>query len=324
MNTTPKISVIVPVYNVEKYIERCVSSLFQQTLDEIEYIFVDDCSPDRSIDILHEIIKKYPNREKWVKIVRHEKNQGLTSARNSGISIAKGEYISHCDSDDWVELTMYEELYNKAKKMSADAVYCDINMVYKNYNEIYRAALFSCNKIEFIRNYIASVWTSLCNTLIRKDVYKNHNLYSPTHLCYCEDFWLSVRLFHYANKVSYVDKPLYNYNRMNETSIMHKLNSKTEQEERKAYLETIEFFKNEGVYKDYERELSWRILKSTHDSALYLNRYNEFLTIYPESHKYIWSCPYVNFKSKCIMTLLSSKVLRPFGVLLINIRSSIR
>ena len=92
----------------------------------------------------------------------------------------------------------------------------------------------------------------------------------------------------------------------------------------KAYLETIEFFEKEGVLENYKKELSWRVLKSTHDSALYPDKYNEFLTIYPSAHKYIWSCPFVNFKCKCIMTLLSSRLLRPFGRLLIYIRSRIR
>ena len=320
----PKISVIIPIYKVEKYIEKCARSLFEQTLKEIEYIFVDDCSPDNSVNVLEDVISQYPDRMPWVTIIRHDKNKGLTSTRNSGIANAKGEFIAHCDSDDWIESTMYEEMYECAKRTCADAVYCDINMVFDNYNEIYKAALHSRNKVEFIRNYIASVWTSLCNTLIKSEIYKKNNLSSPEHLCYCEDFWLSVRLFHYANRVSYIEKPFYNYNKNNGGSITHSLDRKTEQEERKAYLETIDFFTKEGVQNYYVKEMSWRILKSTHDSALYSSRYNEFLTVYPDSHKYIWSCPYVNFKCKCIMSLLHYKLLRPFGIVLIHIRELLK
>jgi glycosyltransferase involved in cell wall biosynthesis len=321
---TPKVSVIIPIYKVEKYIEKCARSLFEQTLNEIEYIFVNDCTPDDSINVLNEIIKEYPNRQSWIKIIHHDKNRGLTSTRNTGISIAYGEYITHCDSDDWIEHDMYEKMYMCAKSTSADVVYCDINMVFENYSEIYKAAVNTTNKNDFLRNYIASVWTSLCNTLISTEIYKKYGLYSPEHLCYCEDFWLSVRLFHYANKISYIDNPFYNYNRSNGGSIVHSLNRKTELDERKAYLETIAFFNKEGVENEYKREMSWRILKSTHDSALYRSRYNEFLTIYPESHKFIWSCPYVNFKCKCIMSLLRFRLLRPFGVMLISIRDFIK
>ena len=320
----PKISVIIPIYKVEKYIEKCARSLFEQTLKEIEYIFVDDCSPDNSVNVLEDVISQYPDRMPWVTIIRHDKNKGLTSTRNSGIAIAKGEFIAHCDSDDWVEPTMYEEMYECAKMTCSDAVYCDINMVYDNYNEIYKAASHSTEKVEFIRNYIVSVWTSLCNTLIKSDIYQKNNLSSPEHLCYCEDFWLSVRLFHYANRVSYIEKPFYNYNKNNGGSITHSLDRKTEQEERKAYLETIDFFTKEGVQNYYVKEMSWRILKSTHDSALYSSRYNEFLTVYPDSHKYIWSCPYVNFKCKCIMSLLHYRLLRPFGIVLIHIRELLK
>lgn len=320
----PKLSVITPVYKVEKYIERCARSLFEQTLKEIEYIFVDDCSPDNSVKVLEDVISQYPDRKPWVTIVCHEKNKGLTSTRNSGIAIAKGEFIAHCDSDDWIEPTMYEEMYECAKRTCADVVYCDINMVCNNYHETYKAASYSIDKVVFIRNYIASVWTSLCNTLIKSEIYRNNNLCSPEHLCYCEDFWLSVRLFHYANRVSYIEKPFYNYNRNNGGSITHSLDRKTELEERKAYLETIDFFKKEGVQNYYMKEMSWRIIKSTHDSVLYSSRYNEFLTIYPESHKYIWSCPYVNFKCKCIMSLLHYRVLRPLGIVLIRIRELLK
>lgn len=324
MNLVPKVSIIIPVYKVEKDIERCALSLFEQTLEEIEYIFVDDCSPDNSVSILEEIIKKYPNRQPNVKIVHHEHNRGLTSARNSGMSIASGEFITHCDSDDWVEPTMYEDMYECAKRTAADAVYCDIRMVFDNCSGIYKAAPFSYDKIEFLQNYIASVWTSLCNTLVKADIYKKYNLKSPVHLSYCEDFWLSVRLFHYSKKVSYIDKPFYNYNRINEASITHSLNKSTEQEERKVYLETIDFFNEEGVYEHYKKQMSWRVLKSTHDLALFPDRYKYFLTVYPESHKFIWSCPYINLKCKCIMFLLSKRILRPFGVFLISIRNIIR
>lgn len=318
----PKVSVIVPIYKVEKYIERCARSLFEQTLNEIEYIFVDDCSPDRSITLLENVLSQYPNRKPWVKIIHHEKNRGLTSTRNTGISIASGEFLTHCDSDDWIEPTMYAEMYECAKENESDAVYCDINMIFKDGNSIYKAASYSACKTQFLRNYIASVWTSLCNTLVRTDIYRNYNLFSPEHLCYCEDFWLSVRLFYYAESVSYIGKAFYNYNRVNETSIMHSLDSKTEQEERKAYIETIELFKKEGVVEDYKKEMSWRILKSTHDS-IYHNRYNEFLTIYPEAHSYIWSCPYINVKTKLLLWLLAHKM-KPLAVFIINFRNLIR
>ena len=96
----PKVSVIVPIYNVSLYVEKCARSLMEQTLEDIEYIFVDDCTPDNSLQILEETIKDYPHRQRQIKIVRHEVNRGLTSARNSGLSCVTGDYVAHCDSVD--------------------------------------------------------------------------------------------------------------------------------------------------------------------------------------------------------------------------------
>ena len=300
----PKISVIVPVYKVEKYIEKCVCSLMEQTLDDVEYIFVDDCSPDNSIKILETTLGRYPH------------NKGLTSARNSGLAVARGEYIAHCDSDDWVESTMYEELYNKAVKENADIVYSNINMVFKDYCEVYPSAAYSEDKTVLMKNYISSVWTCLVFAIAKRELYDTHSLKSPTHLSYCEDFWLSVRLFHFARKIAYVNKAFYNYNRMNEISIVHTLNRKTEKEEQIVYLETIDFFEKEGVISDYEIELSWRILKSKQELVLDKARHKEFCEIYPISHKYIFGCPYINKKMKIMMWLLTNKMVGLLNCLL--------
>lgn len=114
MNKNPLVSVIVPIYGVEPYIEKCARSLFEQSLENMEFIFVNDCTPDKSVEILRQVIEDYPRRYLQIQIIEHEENRGLAMARNSGLLIAKGEYIIHCDSDDWVELDMYEEMYEKA------------------------------------------------------------------------------------------------------------------------------------------------------------------------------------------------------------------
>lgn len=104
----PKISVIVPIYKVEKYIGRCARSLFEQSLEDMEFIFVDDCSPDNSISIVKTMAEDYPKRKNQIKFLHHKVNRGLTTTRNTGLSVATGDYIAYCDSDDWFDLTMYE------------------------------------------------------------------------------------------------------------------------------------------------------------------------------------------------------------------------
>ena len=124
----PKVSVIVPIYNVEDYIEQCLETLVNQTLEEIEIILVNDGSKDNSEKIAKQYKEKYPNKITYLE----KENGGLSDARNFGIPYAKGEYIAFLDSDDYVELIMYEEMYKIAKKEDSDIVECDFYWEYPN------------------------------------------------------------------------------------------------------------------------------------------------------------------------------------------------
>lgn len=205
----PKVSVIIPVYGVEKYIERCARSLFEQTLDDIEYIFVDDCTPDNSISILRKVLSEYPNREKQVKILRHEKNKGLVQARQTGLKIASGEYIAHCDSDDWVDVHMYEEMYNKAIEEDADVVVCDY--VVTNDTSIIKTinACHAKSAKQLIENCLfqRDPW-SLWNKLFNRKVY--YNIEYPQGAM-GEDMATTIQLLWNCKTLSYINKPYYQY-----------------------------------------------------------------------------------------------------------------
>ena len=101
-----KISILVPIYGVEHYIERCARSLFEQTYPDIEYVFVDDCSSDQSIAVLEKVMEDYPLRKPHVKIIHHERNKGLSAARNTALEASAGDYVMHVDSDDYIEKTL--------------------------------------------------------------------------------------------------------------------------------------------------------------------------------------------------------------------------
>ena len=217
----PKISVIIPIYKVEKYIEKCVCSLMEQTLDDIEYIFVDDCTPDNSIKILETTLERYPHRVANVRILHHDVNKGLSSARNSGLAVARGEYIAHCDSDDWVELTMYEKLYKKAKAENADVCFSNFYFAYNDKYEPYECTSVYANKIRTINSYIKTTWTVLWNIVAKRSLYSEYKLCAPENISYCEDFYLSVRLFYFAGKIAKVEEALYYYNQTNVNSIMY-------------------------------------------------------------------------------------------------------
>lgn len=213
-----QVSVIIPVYKVEKYIERCAISLFEQTLQSIEYIFVDDCSPDQSINLLKNILNKYPNRIPNTKIIRHEHNRGLAAARNTGRNIAQGEYIIDCDSDDWVEPDMYEQMYQIAHKDNADIVVCDWNEVYFNRTKYIQTNPPQNNIDCVIALLSGQMHGSVVNKLIKRDLYRNHNINCTEGMNFLEDLSVTYRLFYYAHSISYINKPLYNYFKGNVTS----------------------------------------------------------------------------------------------------------
>lgn len=314
----PKISVIIPVYNVANYIERCARSLFEQTLDDMEFIFVDDASPDDSIQILQETLSHYPQRIPQVHIVRHSSNLGQSAARNDGLQIATGNFIAYCDSDDYVSLNMYKSLYEKAIKEKADVVYCDFFMVYSSHNECYNTLDEDENKTIFLGRYLSQGWSVLWNMIISRELLFAHNLHSPQGITYCEDFYLTVRILFYANKIAKINDTLYYYNRANNSSIMHNLSEKDALDERSTYLDTIEFFAKNGVLTNYQREMSWRILKNKQDLVLNPHLHREFMSIYPKSHQYILSCPtsFCNTKIKIFMWMLSHHLRWPLlGVL---------
>ena len=204
-----KVSVIVPVYNVEKFIDKCLDSLVNQTLKEIEIIVVNDGSPDNSQKIIDEYVKKYPDKVKsFIK-----ENGGQGSARNLGMEKAKGEYISFVDSDDWIDLEALEEMYNLAKTEKSDIVICDMIDHYSDYT-IYH----NCTKY----NSVFEVTPSACNKIFRKKIIKDLKFLS--RLWY-EDFNFTTKILFNTDKISNISKGFYHYNCGHE-STMNNNNSK--------------------------------------------------------------------------------------------------
>ena len=107
---SPVVSLLVPIFNVEPYIEKCLHSLFAQSFKSIEYVFVNDCTPDRSIEKLWTVLNQYPDRKLFVKVINHNTNQGLSAARKTALLHATGSYVWHIDSDDYIALDAVEKL----------------------------------------------------------------------------------------------------------------------------------------------------------------------------------------------------------------------
>ncbi len=218
----PKVSIVIPVYGVEKYIERCVRTLFGQTLDSLEYVFIDDCSPDKSIEIMQKVLDEYPNRKEQVKLIRHEVNQGVGAARNHGVAACTGEYIIHCDPDDWIDLDMYEKMYNKAKETSADMVYCDICCHDFRINDFF----INHKEKSSIQEYLVSLLnceshSGLYNKFVKKNIALNKTLCVPLHICMHEDTLRTIQMVYLAKSIVFLPRVQYHY-QCNQTSISHK------------------------------------------------------------------------------------------------------
>lgn len=210
----PKISVIIPVFGVEKYIECCAISLFEQTLDDIEFIFIDDCTLDRSIKILKEVIEKYRLRIEEqnysVKIVKMPVNSGLPAVRRYGVQLATGTYVIHCDSDDWADVDLYRQLYEKIVADNADVAICDF--VETNGKEVLKIkkGLLSYDKEKCIKDmmYMKTSW-SMWNKLIKRELYDNIDEYPKYYMG--EDMALSLPLMLVSTKITYCPDVYYHY-----------------------------------------------------------------------------------------------------------------
>lgn len=211
----PKVSVIIPVYGVEQYIERCARSLFEQTLDDIEYLFIDDCTPDKSVEVLKKVLEEYPNRKDQVIIHRMEQNSGQAAVRKWGMQNATGEYVIHCDSDDWIDKTMYEKLYNKAIADDCDIVYCDYyesdGTTSKPYDQHYK------DNAEYLMSHYITAWIKLT----RRSLWQNEDFIYPKGDM-GEDRVFTVQLVHAAMSFGYVPEYLYYYF-INPKSLCHEL-----------------------------------------------------------------------------------------------------
>lgn len=159
-----KVSVIVPVYNTEKYLSKCLDSLVYQTLKDIEIIIVNDGSPDNSQKIIDDYVKKYKNIKAFEK-----KNGGLSDARNYGIKKASGEYIAFLDSDDYVTVDMYEKMYKKAISQHFDMVVCDLNYVYND--KVVKAYSNIKDDTTDIRKAMINIYPAAWNKIFKKELF---------------------------------------------------------------------------------------------------------------------------------------------------------
>lgn len=246
-----KVSVIVPVYNAEKYFEKCLNSLVNQTLKDIEIIVVNDGSTDNSEKILKKFLAKYKN------IVYFKKeNSGQSDARNLGISHAKGDYLGFIDSDDYIALDMFEKLYNKAISDDFDFVSCDVDYIYPNYDKTVDCLIK--NDTDNMHSLLINIYPIVCNKIFKRDLFANKDVRFKKGVWY-EDVEFIYRIIPFLKKVGVIHESLYYYVQ-HEGSVIHSYNERVYD-----YIANmnglLDFYQKNGFYEIYHQEFDYAYVR---------------------------------------------------------------
>ncbi len=249
-----KVSVIVPVYNVYPYLRKCLDSLVNQTLKDMEIIVVNDGSPDDSKEIIKEYEKKYWNIKGYDK-----KNGGLSSARNYGLKYAKGEYIAFLDSDDYIDSNMYLDMYNKAKEQDFDVVVCDLTYIY----DTKKVRAYSNLKNDImdknsIKKIMPTIYPAAWNKIYKHEMLRNSKVLFKEGVWY-EDVEFLYRLFPYIGSIGVIPESYYNYVQRSGAI------TSTYDERLFNYISNfngiVDYYKENNFYLEYKAELEYSYVR---------------------------------------------------------------
>lgn len=304
-----KVSVVIPIYKVEDYIVRCAESLFNQTLDDIQFIFVDDASPDNSVALLEQTLERFPQRRSHTIILHHPVNLGVPSARATGLARVEAPYVAYCDSDDYVEPDMYARLYENAVQNDSDMVICGRkkHCVDGRTINLYERPNPTCSLIlNFLYGRLRpAVWCRLTKTdLYRRVKFPKEN--------YLEDWVQTPQLLTYAKRVSFLDEPLYHYDQNHPLSITNDNNPQFLEIKRKHGLENYRLMHDFIMEHHRVKEKDFIVKKMTICNSFYLssvkhwNVRKEYLMVFPEinfSFVFNWSLP-LKYKAEYLLILV--------------------
>ena len=256
------VSIIVPIYNVDKYLNKCLESLVNQTYKNIEIILVNDGSTDNSQKIIEQYVSKYPNLIKSYK----KENGGLSDARNYGFKKAKGKYLAFIDSDDYVTENYVEKLYKSIKENSSDLAICNYYnvkenkyIVSKNYITQSPCSIFD-DKLQLFN--ACAVW----NKMFSKNTLCKNNFLFDKGVIY-EDLRFILKCYTKIKKISYVEDPLYYYIIRN-GSIMNSINIKKNEDILKGFDNVIKYYQKEDIYDEFKEEIEFLAIKNIIIAAL--------------------------------------------------------
>lgn len=292
MDQSIKVSILMPVYKVEQYLEKTLNSIFTQTYQNIDYVFVNDCSPDNSLQVLKDTIGKHNIEEVRYTIINHEQNEGIAVSRADCIANAKGDYVLFVDSDDWIEPDMVQTLLDATDNGEIDIIGSDIagdhldgkvTYHHEKYGNTCRENLIKC------LNY--DINTVLWKLLIRRSLFDNFTI--TPHVDIVEDYIISVKLYYYAKSFKAVPKAMYHYVQYNQARVslqklrsinMHVLGVK----------EVEAFCREKGIYDDLieEKLLLRKFNIKSNFLTKQLRDIKAYKTVFPEANRVWRKIPY--------------------------------
>lgn len=281
---SPKISVIVPIYNAEPYIERCVHSLMEQTLNEIEYIFINDCTPDNSFTILKELISKYPQRVPLIRLIEHEYNKGVFYSKVEGMKAATGEYLAFCDSDDWIDIDLLEKALTQAEAKGCEVVIFDYQREFKKKSERCNRYFKDCSARTIVEQGYKNGFEWMLPTFImcnKREVINNLKVFPDVKLW--EDVYISIHLFSQLGIATYLSGPCYHYNQTNQSSIVHNIDDKRIND---CIFIASELDKELLQAQEFTLERAW-LKQFAKVGLLTKHKYSQWRNTFKESNKYI-------------------------------------
>lgn len=312
----PKISIIIPVYNAESYIEACIDSLMAQTMDHMEILLVDDHGSDDSMERAQRFIETHPSN-KTFRLLSTPYNMGPGPARNIGIEAAQGEYVAFVDSDDVVETDFCEQLYTAAKTHDADLAYCQALLVKKGQtvalnNPVIESGMFSGKKRSFFLTHYTTLFVSF---IYRRVLLEKYAISFPSTRSAEDSYFLTCALLA-AKRIACIDKPLYNY-LVHDESLSEMRNPKRYQDKIQSFDLLMQFAHEKGFYKDNQAELDYIYIKKGYLLGILTYIYNDecpqLLTL-SKIHNRLLSCVpdyksnayyHADYKLRLLHTLVS-------------------
>ena len=307
----PSITVISPFYKVAPVIERFAESLLNQTLQDVEFIFVDDASPDESREILEKVIEKHPDRN--VRIITHEVNKGLPAARNTGLAEATGDFIYHCDSDDWVETDMLEKMYKAAIDNQADFVYCDFWMQFEKSARYMVNPTYTDPEQMIKEGFLAGLMKyNVWNKLIKKSLYDGISF--PAGHGMGEDMTIILAATR-ATRVAHVPEALYHYVKLNMNAFSNTFSERHLTDIQFNTARTLEGLKDWDV-KDKDKYLNFFKLNIKLPFLLSSdkNQYSLWKEWFPESDKYVLENKYLPFRTRLVQWFAAKRLFPLVGL----------